>query len=657
MVNLKGLLCKYKTMYKIRRFEESLLELFSQNKLKGTTHTSIGQEADAVAVMNHITDKDFVFSNHRCHGHFIAYSDNIKILFAEIMGKETGMCKGRGGSQHICYKHFFTNGVQGGIVPNAAGIAFAEKLKRKNRQADTGIVVVFLGDGTLGQGVVYETFNMASLYEIPILFVIEDNKYAMTTKTEDGVAGDIADRPRAFGIQTSEIETNDVEILEAEIEKAVEYVRNEGKPFCQVIHTYRLGPHSKSDDFRDPAEINFWKEKDPIKIVESKLPFNEAEAVRKEVEDEIQEAIEYAEGQKIDASADIFDEGSFFVDCSESLLNTKQIKCVESLNDGIRIAMQAIDNVLLLGEDIRDPYGGAFKVTRGLTDQFDGRILNTPISEAGFTGVSIGLGMDGLKPVVEMMFGDFITLAFDQLLNSATKFNWMYAGQMKVPILIRIPSGGGRGYGATHSQTLEKYLIGIPNLRVLAVSKLVDAGKFLYRILEDLSEPTILIENKKMYSERLLITVEGRCGVFYVEESSTQYPVYKLSLAENEKADAVIITYGASTDLAMAAAKELLVDDEILVDVIVETAISPVDYGSTQKFIGSTKNIVLLEEGTQRAGWGAEVISELSMYLLDRNYRKVAAKNCVIPSGSELEEQVLPNTDGLKQIIKAMIDN
>ena len=206
----------YEKMYKIRRFEENLLQLFSENKLKGTTHTSIGQEAVAVAVMENLTESDFVFSNHRCHGHFIAYSDNIEILLSEIMGKENGMCKGRGGSQHICYKHFFSNGVQGGIVPDATGIAYASKIK-----SNSDVTVVFIGDGTLGQGVVYESFNMASLYRIPILYIIEDNGYAMTTKRTEGVAGSIKDRAMAFGIDTSEIETNDVELLYDELKKAV----------------------------------------------------------------------------------------------------------------------------------------------------------------------------------------------------------------------------------------------------------------------------------------------------------------------------------------------------------------------------------------------------------------------------------------------------
>ena len=222
----------YKKMYKIRRFEETLLELYSENKLKGTTHTSIGQEA--VAVMNYI-EEDYVFSNHRCHGHFIAYSDNIKILLSEIMGKQTGMCKGRGGSQHICYQHFYSNGVQGGgIVPNATGMALANKMNGNS----TSVVVVFLGDGTLGQGVVYESFNLASLFDAPVLYIVEDNGYAMTMRTQDGVSGSITARSEAFGIKTREVTSNDIMVLNQVMNEAFSYVRETGKPFCQVIHTY-----------------------------------------------------------------------------------------------------------------------------------------------------------------------------------------------------------------------------------------------------------------------------------------------------------------------------------------------------------------------------------------------------------------------------------
>lgn len=469
----------YKEMYRIRCFEETLLELFSANQLKGTTHTCIGQEANAVAVMNHIREEDYVFSNHRCHGQFIAYSGNVKILLSEIMGRQAGMCRGRGGSQHICYRHFYTNGVQGGIVPNATGLAFSNKLKGDC----TSVVVVFLGDGTLGQGVVYESFNLAALYEVPILYVIEDNGYAMSTKVQDGIAGSMIARVEAFGIKTEEITSNDVIILDQTMQRAFAYVRTARKPFCQIIHTYRLGPHSKGDDFRDSNEIQTWSQKDPLKIAELKIGQKTISKIKEEVEAEIRKAVLGAESEMTDMSEDIYEE-RWEDEASESLLNHENIRCVESLNLGLQDSMRCMDDIVLLGEDIRDPYGGAFKVTKGLTAEFSDRILNTPISEAGFTGLAIGLAIGGMKPVVEIMFGDFATLCFDQLLNHAVKFNWMYAGQINVPVLIRMPMGGGRGYGATHSQSLEKYITGIPNLRVLALSRIHNAGLLVSNILK-----------------------------------------------------------------------------------------------------------------------------------------------------------------------------
>ena len=639
----------YEKMYKIRRFEEMLLKLFSENKLQGTTHTCIGQEANAVAVMNHIRDEDFVFSSHRCHGQFIAYSGNIKILLSEIMGKQTGMCKGRGGSQHICYRHFYTNGVQGGIVPDATGIALANKLTGKKES----IVVAFLGDGTLGQGVVYESFNLAALYSIPILYVVEDNGYAMSTKAHEGVAGSMTARAEAFGIKTGEVTSNDVVVLDQIMEEAFEYVRVTGRPFCQVIHTYRLGPHSKGDDFRDLSEISEWSKKDPLKIAEERLDRDIVTKIKKEVEEELKEAIFEADRAQVDNEEEIYPE-KWNAGETGSLLNHENIRCVESLNAGLRESMNNCDNIFLLGEDIRDPYGGAFKATKGLTAQFSDRIMNTPISEAGVLGLSIGMAMGGIRPVVEIMFGDFITLGFDQLLNHATKYNWMYAGQIKVPILLRIPMGGGRGYGATHSQSLEKYLVGIPNLRVLALSKIHNVQALVSRILNDMESPTILIENKKMYGEKLYIEKAGKINMFHVTESEDSFPVYRLTLDEEEVPDVTIITYGSGVDMAMEAAKELMLGDELLVNIIVHTCLSPYSTRAMLEYIGDCKNIVSLEEGTLRNGWGAEIISYLTECLYGRRYGRIAAENCVIPCGVELERKVLPDKDKIIREVRRM---
>lgn len=282
---------QYRQMYTIRRFEETLLDLFSQGKLTGTTHTYIGQEADAVGVIAHLEpERDVVFSNHRCHGHYIAFTGDLFGLLSEVMGKATGTCGGKGGSQHLCKGNFYSNGVQGSIIPVSTGIALAEKAK------GTGAVTtVFLGDGTLGQGALYESLNMASLWSLPLLFVCENNEYAQTTPKHLAVAGDIAARAQAFGIETAELDTTDVEEIHAEAERIVEHVRSTGRPYFLVLHTYRFSPHSKGDDFRDPAEIEGRRARDPLDVAGARLEEARRTAIEAAVEELIADTIVQAE--------------------------------------------------------------------------------------------------------------------------------------------------------------------------------------------------------------------------------------------------------------------------------------------------------------------------------------------------------------------------
>jgi TPP-dependent pyruvate/acetoin dehydrogenase alpha subunit len=280
----------YKTMLLIRRFEEKLLAEFSAGTLVGTMHAYIGEEADAVGIFAATDPNDVVFSNHRCHGHFLAYGGDPYRLAAEMMGRRTGLVGGRGGSQHIQWKNFYSNGIQGGIIPIAAGMALAEKMKGSG-----AIALVFLGDGTLGQGILYESLNIASLWSIPLLFVVEDNHYAQTTPAEKGIAGSMADRFSAFGMTVWERETSDVLEVNQMADEACLHVRTRCRPACLLLHTNRFSAHSKGDDLRSPEELAQIHSHDPILIHAGRISGEERAAAEEQVSMIIEDAFRRAE--------------------------------------------------------------------------------------------------------------------------------------------------------------------------------------------------------------------------------------------------------------------------------------------------------------------------------------------------------------------------
>jgi TPP-dependent pyruvate/acetoin dehydrogenase alpha subunit len=275
----------YYQMLLIRRFEERLFELFENGELDGTIHTSLGQESIAVAILNHLNKNDIVISNHRCHGHYLARTNDVVGLLAEIMGKKEGVCGGRGGSQHIHKDNFFSNGVQGNMIPVAAGMSYAEKLNKTD-----AILVIFIGDGTFGQGVLYETLNIISLWSLPIIVVVENNQYAQSTKLEMNFSGSFSGRAKAFNISVGEIETNDVEKLYQRFKPIVNRVRKTKSPHVEIVHTFRLGPHSKGDDDRPTEEIDMWAKKDPLIITENHLEKHEIKKIESAVKNQISKA-------------------------------------------------------------------------------------------------------------------------------------------------------------------------------------------------------------------------------------------------------------------------------------------------------------------------------------------------------------------------------
>jgi TPP-dependent pyruvate/acetoin dehydrogenase alpha subunit len=288
--NRAGLGRLYEGMVLIRRFEETLLELFAAGKVAGTTHTCIGQEADSVGVVACLDrELDVVVSNHRCHGHYLAFTDDVDGLLREVLGREGGVCGGKGGSQHLFAGNFYSNGVLGSTVPLAAGMALAER-----ERGSGAVTTVFVGDGTLGQGVVYESLNLASLWRLPLLVVVEHNGYAQSTPSQLQLAGDVQARAAAFGIETDRLETTDVMAVREVAAAAVARVRETGGPFFLVLDTYRFSPHSKGDDFRDPEEIAGRRERDPLAIAASWLGDGPRFAIEEACERRLAAAVEQA---------------------------------------------------------------------------------------------------------------------------------------------------------------------------------------------------------------------------------------------------------------------------------------------------------------------------------------------------------------------------
>ncbi len=280
----------YSTMYLVRRFEETLLGLFSGGKISGTTHTCIGQEADAAGVVANLDpERDVVVSNHRCHGHYLALTDDVDGLLREILGREGGVCGGKGGSQHLYAPNFVSNGVLGSTVPIATGIALAQR-----ERGAGGISTVFIGDGTLGQGVVYESLNYASLWKLPLLVVLEHNGYAQSTPAALQIAGDVEARAKAFGIETARLDSTDVREIASAAESAVAHVRGTGTPFFLVLDTYRFAPHSKGDDFRDPQEIEERRLRDPLAVLGADLDPSAIAEIENAVEGRLSRAVEEA---------------------------------------------------------------------------------------------------------------------------------------------------------------------------------------------------------------------------------------------------------------------------------------------------------------------------------------------------------------------------
>ncbi|MBN2711091.1 MAG: dehydrogenase E1 component subunit alpha/beta, partial [Planctomycetes bacterium] len=619
-------LAPFRKMYRIRRFEETLLKLFRDGELRGTSHVCIGQEAVAAGACAALGKNDYVTSNHRGHGHMLARGADMKRVLAEIWGKETGYALGRGGSQHIAaFEVGFlgSNGITGGGLPIAVGAGLSLQMRKVD-----GVCLCFFGDGASAQGTFHESMNLAMLWKLPVIFLCENNHYAMGTHVSNTCPADTVFH-RALGYDMPRVcaDGNDYDAVLDAVTVAREHAAAGKGPYFVEALTYRITGHSRSDmcHYRPKEEEEPWLDKDPVSICADRLIHKELasreeiDAVMGEVEEEVAEAVSFArESEELPAG----DYDKYVYPAAAAVKpapNPDGFKGEASYAEAIyRALADALgdESVVLIGEDIAD-YEGAFKVTRDLYKRFGSeRVRNTPISENTIVGTGTGAAITGMRPVVEIMFMDFILLALDQIINHAAKFSYIFGGQSGVPLTIRTPAGGRRGYGATHSQCFESMLLSVPGLKIFTPYSVQDAYDLLMSAIYD-DGPVLFVEHKLLYS------MKGE-----LDTAHTLVEPGKAAILR-EGSDLSIVSYSHMTGLALQAA-EYLAGQGISAEVIDLRTITPLDFETISASAIKTQRVIIAEEGVRRGGVGSEIAARLQdecFGYLDAPVLRVGAKD------------------------------
>jgi len=328
----------------------------------------------------------------------------------------------------------------------------------------------------------------------------------------------------------------------------------------------------------------------------------------------------------------------------------------KALNDALRSILESDARVVVLGEDIEDPYGGAFKVTRGLSTDFPGRVRNTPVSEGALTGVAAGLALEGFRPIIEVMFGDFVTLCFDQIVNHVTKFQAMYDNRVTCPVILRVPSGGGRGYGPTHSQSLEKHFLGVPHLSTVAASA-YHAPEPIFAKLLSQDAPVLHVEHKLLYPLPIATaeSVQSRGLMIEQLDDGDALPTVAIRPVPREDCRATVVAYGYQATQAAEVILQLAVEEELFAELLVPAQIAPLDLGPLEASAAVTGSVVTVEEGTGGWAWGAEIAYQVVRRLFGRLRRPpivLCSERTVIPSERRRESEMLVNPSKMKLAIR-----
>jgi len=642
-------------MYLVRAFEEALAREWAEGKIPTTAiHLSTGQEAVAVGVCSALRPDDCIATTHRGHGHMLAKGAMPDPMMAEIYGKAAGLCKGKGGSMHVtdaAVGAIGANGIVGASALLATGAALTFHCRKEDR-----VAVAFFGDGATNQGMVHEALNLAAVWNLPVLFVVENNLYGeFTPQSRHMKVERIADRAAAYGMPGTTVDGNDVEAVVAVAGEMVGAIRAGQGPAMLECMTYRWHGHMLGDEqqYRTTEEVESWKEKCPIKRQTGRMLENGlldpvgVEALAKEADDRISAAIRFAEQADEPSPAslrtDVLVADPLPAPVGGSDGTMKTMTGSQAINLALAEEMRQNPGVILLGEDVA--LGGYMAVTTGLVEAFGpARVRDTPISEYAIVGAAVGAAMCGLRPVAELLFSDFITCAMDPIVNQAAKLRYMSGGQYRMPLVVRTPGGVGLGVAAQHSQSLESLLMSIPGLIIAAPGTPRDCRGLLKTAIRS-DNPVLFFEHKLLY------LAEGD-----VPEQEEWIPFGKADI-KRSGADITVVSLLYTLNLSLEAAA-LLAEEGIEVEVIDLRTLSPLDTNTVLESVARTGRLLTVEEGPVRGGWGAEVVARVATAahgILRAPPVRLGATDNPIPYNRSLETLSVPDTDRIASAVRELL--
>ena len=645
------LLLLYRNIIKPRLIEEKMLILLRQGKIS-KWFAGIGQEAIAVGVTMAMNKNEYILPMHRNLGVFTTREIPLHRLFCQWQGKASGFTKGRDRSFHFGTQEFKIVGMISHLGPQlgvADGIALASKLKKKGE-----VTAVFTGEGATSEGDFHEALNVASVWDLPVLFCIENNGYGLSTPTNEQYKCEhLADRGKGYGMETHILDGNNILEVYSKMNEIAEDVRQNPRPVLIEFKTFRMHGHEEASGTKYvPSELlDFWAKKDPIENYQSYL--KDKGLLTEEMEVEIKTEIVHELNENLRIA---FDEESIIPDETIELSDVykpfvyehiepnndlKELRLIDAISQGLKQSMERHEDLVIMGQDIAE-YGGVFKITEGFVEQFGkDRVRNTPICESAIVEAAMGLSIAGIKSVVEMQFSDFVTSGFNPIVNYLAKS--FYRWNQEADVVIRMPCGAGVAAGPFHSQTNEAWFTKTPGLKVVYPAFPYDAKGLLATAVND-SNPVLFFEHKALYRS-------------IRQDVPTDYytlPFGKASIL-SEGSDVTIIAYGAAVHWALETLEK---NKDIQADLIDLRTLQPLDTESVYNSVIKTGKAIILQEDSLFGGIASDLsalIMENCFEDLDAPVKRVASMETPIPFDSQLEQQYLAKNK-FEKALKQLLD-